>query len=58
MKLMEQKIIYETNQELRERVWNIKQMLLFYKSQYKRIAIVSHWYVLTYLRSRGFGEDG
>ena len=31
MKLMEEKVIYETDEELRERVWKIKQMVKGYR---------------------------
>ena len=33
-------------------------MLKEYKERYRRIAVVSHWYILTTMLSRKFGEDG
>ena len=52
--LLKDRIIYETAAELRERIWKVKQLLAEYSKKYKKIAIVSHYYVVRTLLSESF----
>lgn len=50
--------MYESAQELRERIWKVKQLLVEYKKKYKKIAIVSHFHVVIALIADGYNEEG
>ena len=44
--LLKEKAIYETAGELRARIWKVKELLSEYAKKYKKIAIVSHFYIV------------
>lgn len=50
--------MFESPQELRERISKAKDILGQYRSQYKKIAVVSHYHITRYLLSEGFDEVG
>jgi broad specificity phosphatase PhoE len=56
LELVKEKVIYESPQELRERIWKVKALLQEYRQKYKRIAIVSHFQVITTLIAREYNE--
>ncbi len=58
LQLIQDKVVYESPQELRERAWKMKQVLNEYRKTYKRIALVSHFEVLGALLAKGFNEHG
>jgi len=44
--LLKDKAIFETAGELRSRIWKVKELLAEYSKKYKKIAIVSHYYIV------------
>lgn len=50
-------VICESDRELHERCGKVKGLLKQYKESYEKIAIVSHWWTLTYLNNEGDFEN-
>jgi broad specificity phosphatase PhoE len=50
--------VYETPQELRERIWKIKDLLQEYRKKYKKIAVVSHYNTITSLIAKEYDPIG
>lgn len=58
LELVKEKVVYESPQELRERIWKVKTLLQEYRQRYRRIAIVSHFQVITTLIAKEYDEWG
>ena len=56
--LLKDKVIYETAAELRTRINKLKDILVEKNKKYKRIAIVSHYYIVRTLLAEEFMENG
>ena len=46
--------IHESDEDLRARAWRVKNVIGEYKKEYRTVAIVSHWWVITFLLGEGY----
>lgn len=42
---------------LRERAAGIKKMLREYKKKYDKIVVIAHYYIIEFIKSRGFDQN-
>ena len=49
--------IHESDEDLRGRAGRIKEVIREYRKEYKTVAIVSHWWVITFLLGEGYDSN-
>lgn len=55
-KLIREGVLYESNEELRERTDRMRNNLIDYRKEYDKICVISHQWILSYLTTSQFDE--
>jgi hypothetical protein len=58
VELLKEGLIFEDSQQFMKRVEKAKKKISFYRSLFKRIVVVSHYYTIQYLGSNEYLECG